>query len=71
MARGQGTSSGGQRDMVKYLSRAAVAAGVDGIFFEVHRDPEKALCDGANSLYLNELEKLLTMLKKIDVIIEK
>ena len=40
---GQGTSSGGQRDMVKYLARAAVAAGVDGIFFEVHRNPEKAL----------------------------
>jgi 2-dehydro-3-deoxyphosphooctonate aldolase (KDO 8-P synthase) len=68
---GRGTSSGGQRDMVKYLARAAVAAGVDGIFFEVHRDPEKALCDGANSLYLKELEKILTMLKKIDSIIEK
>ena len=46
--------------MVKYLARAAVAAGVDGIFFEVHRNPEKALCDGANSLYLDsELEELL------------
>jgi 2-dehydro-3-deoxyphosphooctonate aldolase (KDO 8-P synthase) len=67
---GEGTSSGGQRDMVKYLARAAVAAGVDGIFFEVHRDPEKALCDGANSLYLNELENLLTMLKKIDSLIK-
>jgi 2-dehydro-3-deoxyphosphooctonate aldolase (KDO 8-P synthase) len=68
---GEGTSSGGQRDMVKYLARAAVAAGVDGIFFEVHRDPEKALCDGANSLYLNELEKLLTTLKKIDGLIKR
>jgi len=67
---GQGTSSGGQRDMVKYLSRAAVAAGVDGIFFEVHRDPEKALCDGANSLYLNELEELLLTLIKIDSLIK-
>ena len=67
---GQGTSSGGQRDMVKYLARAAVAAGVDGIFFEVHRDPEKALCDGANSLYLNELEKLLLTLIKIDSLIK-
>jgi len=38
---GQGTCSGGQRDMVKYLARAAVAAGVDGVFFEVHRNPEK------------------------------
>ncbi|KUG23187.1 2-keto-3-deoxy-d-manno-octulosonate-8-phosphate synthase [hydrocarbon metagenome] len=67
---GEGTSSGGQRDMVKYLARAAVAAGVDGIFFEVHKNPEKALCDGANSLYLNELENLLTMLKTIDSLIK-
>lgn len=63
---GMGTSSGGQRDMVPYLARAAVAAGVDGIFMEVHPDPEKALCDGANSLYLHSLEELLTTLKKID-----
>jgi 2-dehydro-3-deoxyphosphooctonate aldolase (KDO 8-P synthase) len=67
---GQGTSSGGQRDMVIYLSRAAVAAGVDGIFFEVHRNPEKALCDGANSLYLDSLEEILTTLKKIDSLIK-
>jgi 2-dehydro-3-deoxyphosphooctonate aldolase (KDO 8-P synthase) len=66
---GQGTSSGGQRDMVKYLARAAVAAGVDGIFLEVHRDPQKALCDGANSLYLSELEELLMMLKQIDSLV--
>jgi 2-dehydro-3-deoxyphosphooctonate aldolase (KDO 8-P synthase) len=67
---GDGTSSGGQRDMVKYLARAAVAAGVDGIFLEVHKDPEKALCDGANSLYLGELEELLTMLKPIDRLVK-
>ncbi|PKN38153.1 MAG: 3-deoxy-8-phosphooctulonate synthase [Deltaproteobacteria bacterium HGW-Deltaproteobacteria-2] len=67
---GEGTSSGGQRDMVKYLARAAVAAGVDGIFFEVHHDPEKALCDGSNSLYLSELEELLIMLKKIDSLVK-
>jgi 2-dehydro-3-deoxyphosphooctonate aldolase (KDO 8-P synthase) len=67
---GQGTSSGGQRDMVKYLARAAVAAGVDGVFFEVHRDPEKALCDGTNSLYLDSLEEILTTLKKIDSLIK-
>lgn len=67
---GEGTCSGGQRDMVKYLARAAIAAGVDGIFLEVHKNPEKALCDGANSLYLNELEELLTMLKKIDGVIK-
>jgi len=68
---GQGTCSGGQRDMVKYLARAAVAAGVDGLFFEVHRDPDKALCDGANSLYLNEMEKLLCTLKQIDSLVKK
>ena len=68
---GEGNSSGGQRDMVKYLARAAVATGVDGIFFEVHKNPEKALCDGANSLYLNELEEMLNTLKKIDSLIEK
>jgi 2-dehydro-3-deoxyphosphooctonate aldolase (KDO 8-P synthase) len=67
---GEGTVSGGQRDMVKYLARAAVAAGVDGIFLEVHRDPQKALCDGANSLYLSELDELLTMLKQIDNLVK-
>ncbi len=67
---GQGTCSGGQRDMVKYLARAAVAAGVDGVFFEVHRNPEKALCDGANSLYLSSLEKLLVTLTKIDSLVK-
>lgn len=68
---GAGTSSGGQREMVPYLARAAVAAGVDGIFMEVHPDPEKALCDGANSLYLNSLEELLTTMKKIDGEVKK
>jgi 2-dehydro-3-deoxyphosphooctonate aldolase (KDO 8-P synthase) len=67
---GEGTASGGERNMVKYLARAAVAAGVDGIFLEVHKDPEKALCDGVNSLYLDELEELLTMLKKIDSLVK-
>ena len=65
---GMGSASGGQRDMVPFLARAAVAAGVDGIFMEVHPDPEKALCDGPNSLYLSTLEKMLTSLKKIDEI---
>jgi 2-dehydro-3-deoxyphosphooctonate aldolase (KDO 8-P synthase) len=67
---GQGMASGGERDMVKYLARAAVAAGVDGIFLEVHRDPQKALCDGANSLYLDSLEELLTILKRIDNLVK-
>jgi len=67
---GMGTSSGGQREMVTYLARAAVAAGVDGIFLEVHRNPEAALCDGANSLSLDSLEELLTMLKNIDELVK-
>ena len=67
---GTGTASGGERNMVPYLARAAVAAGVDGIFLEVHRNPEKALCDGANSLYLDSLEELLTMLKQIDRLVK-
>ncbi len=68
---GEGAASGGQRDMVPYLARAAVAAGVDGIFFEVHPDPDKALCDGANSLYLDSLEGLLAELIKIDKVIKE
>jgi 2-dehydro-3-deoxyphosphooctonate aldolase (KDO 8-P synthase) len=67
---GMGTASGGQREMVTYLARAAVAAGVDGIFLEVHRNPEAALCDGANSLYLSSLEELLTTLKQIDELVK-
>lgn len=63
---GMGTASGGQRDMVPFLARAAVAAGVDGLFMEVHPNPEKALCDGPNSLYLDSLEGMLTTLKQID-----
>jgi 2-dehydro-3-deoxyphosphooctonate aldolase (KDO 8-P synthase) len=68
---GAGTISAGERDMVSYLSRAAVAVGVDGIFFEVHPDPEKARCDGANSLCLDSLEAILRILKKIDNITKR
>jgi 2-dehydro-3-deoxyphosphooctonate aldolase (KDO 8-P synthase) len=68
---GAGASSGGQRDMVPYLARAAVAAGVDGLFMEVHPDPEHALCDGPNSLRLSDLPDLLVMLKEIDFIVKK
>lgn len=65
---GQGDSSGGQREFVEYLSRAAVATGIDGVFMEVHEDPDKALCDGPNSIPLNELPGLLKTLKAIDYI---
>jgi len=62
---GKGTCSGGQREFVGHLSKAAVAAGADGVFLEIHPDPESALCDGPNSLPLHELNPLLTVLKEI------
>jgi 2-dehydro-3-deoxyphosphooctonate aldolase (KDO 8-P synthase) len=67
---GEGTSSGGQREFVEYLSRAAVAAGVDGVFLEVHEDPDQALCDGPNSVRLDDLPLLLKKLKAIDAIVK-
>jgi 2-dehydro-3-deoxyphosphooctonate aldolase (KDO 8-P synthase) len=68
---GAGTASGGQRDMVAFLSRAAVAVGIDGLFMEVHPDPERAKCDGPNSLYLDSLHALLQTLKEIDTIVKR
>ena len=62
---GAGKSSGGQRDYAPMLARAAIAAGVHGIFMEVHKDPDRALCDGPNSLKLEKLESLLSQLKTI------
>ncbi len=59
---GAGGSSGGQREFIEPLSRAAVGAGVDGLFMEVHPDPEKALCDGPNSIALDEIGALLSKL---------
>jgi 2-dehydro-3-deoxyphosphooctonate aldolase (KDO 8-P synthase) len=67
---GEGTSSGGQREFVEYLSRAAVAAGIDGLFLEVHEEPEQALCDGPNSVRLDDLPLLLKKLKAIDAIVK-
>ncbi|MDA8126401.1 MAG: 3-deoxy-8-phosphooctulonate synthase [Deltaproteobacteria bacterium] len=63
---GAGGASGGDRRMVPPLARAAVAAGIDGLFFEVHPDPDQALCDGPNSLALDSLPDLLTTLKRIE-----
>jgi len=68
---GQGDSSGGQREFVEYLSRAAVATGIDGIFMEVHENPDKALCDGPNSIPLNELAVLLKKLRAIDALVKQ
>lgn len=62
---GSGGSSGGQREFIAPLSRAAVAAGIDGLFMEVHPDPDKALCDGPNSMPLDSIEPLLKQLVRV------
>ncbi len=68
---GAGGASGGDRGMVPCLARAAVAAGIDGLFFEVHPDPDQALCDGPNSLTLDSLPALLRTLLKIDAAVRE
>ena len=67
---GAGDTSGGEREMVPGLCRAAVAVGVDALFMEVHPRPEEALCDGPNSLELRSLPALLRVLKAIDGIVK-
>ena len=62
---GRGSSSGGQREFVAPLARAAMAVGVDGLFLEVHPDPENALSDGPNMVPLHRLEALLRQLLSI------
>ena len=63
---GQGTASGGQREFVPVLARAAVAAGIDGLFMETHPDPSKALSDGPNAWPLPRMESLLKTLQVLD-----
>ncbi|MFH1888702.1 MAG: 3-deoxy-8-phosphooctulonate synthase [Candidatus Omnitrophota bacterium] len=63
---GKGSSSGGQREFVAGLSRAAVAFGCDGLFLEVHSAPDEAPCDGPNMIDLKELRRLLKQVKKIE-----
>ena len=67
---GVGSASGGQPQFIETLARAAVAAGVDGVFVEVHDDPAKALSDGANALRLDELGGLLRRLRAIDNVVK-
>lgn len=62
---GAGGASSGQREFIAPLTRAAVAAGIDGLFMEIHPDPDKALCDGPNSIPLDDVEVLLTRLVRI------
>lgn len=68
---GAGTSSGGQREFVAHLARAAAAVGCDGIFMEVHPCPDKALCDGPNMINLDNLFLILKQLKEIDNLVRK
>ena len=67
---GLGEQSGGQREFIEYLARAAVAVGVAGIFIETHQDPDKAPSDGPNMIPLNKLENLLKQLTDIDNLIK-
>ncbi|CAN1573259.1 KdsA 3-deoxy-D-manno-octulosonic acid (KDO) 8-phosphate synthase [Burkholderiaceae bacterium] len=68
---GQGTSSGGQREFVPVLARAAVAAGIAGLFMETHPDPSKALSDGPNAVPLGQMKNLLTTLIELDRVVKK
>lgn len=65
---GAGSASAGQRQYVGALSRAAAAVGIDGLFWEVHEDPDRALCDGPNSLFLRDLKGMLKEVIAIDAV---
>ena len=68
---GQGTASGGQREFVPVLARAAVAAGISGLFMETHPDPSKALSDGPNAFPLGHLKALLQTLMALDETVKR
>ncbi len=68
---GQGSSSGGQRDMVPVLARAAVGVGVHGLFMETHPNPEIALSDGPNSWPMHEMSAMLKTLKRLDAVVKE
>jgi 2-dehydro-3-deoxyphosphooctonate aldolase (KDO 8-P synthase) len=68
---GQGHASGGQPEFIEPLARAAVAAGVDGIFLETHDNPAEALSDGPNALPLHQLADLLSRLKELSSLVRK
>lgn len=68
---GNGTSSGGQREMVPVLARAAIAAGVSGLFMETHPDPDKAMSDGPNAVPLKHMKALLETLLELDRVTKK
>ena len=68
---GQGSSSGGEREFVPVLARAAVAVGVAGVFIETHQDPDKAPSDGPNMIALNDMERLLQQLQEFDALAKR
>jgi 2-dehydro-3-deoxyphosphooctonate aldolase (KDO 8-P synthase) len=68
---GQGTSSGGQREFVPVLARAAVAAGISGLFMETHPNPAQALSDGPNAVPLSQMKSLLTTLVELDRVVKR
>jgi len=65
---GQGSTSGGQREFIPVLARAAIAVGVSGLFMETHPQPDKALSDGPNAVPLGQIEELLITLKELDAV---
>jgi 2-dehydro-3-deoxyphosphooctonate aldolase (KDO 8-P synthase) len=67
---GMGVSSGGQSEYAPYMARAAVACGVDGLFMEVHPEPEKALCDGPNMIRLSEMKEMMATVRAIDELLK-
>jgi 2-dehydro-3-deoxyphosphooctonate aldolase (KDO 8-P synthase) len=67
---GLGKSSGGQKEFISALARAAVAVGIDGLFMEVHPNPEAALCDGPNSQALSGLRPLLEKIVSLDRVVK-
>jgi len=68
---GQGTSSGGQREFVPVLSRAAIAVGVAGLFMETHPDPANAMSDGPNAVPLKHMKTLLEQLLELDRVVKR
>ncbi|MCH8959570.1 MAG: 3-deoxy-8-phosphooctulonate synthase, partial [Proteobacteria bacterium] len=67
---GKGSASGGQREFIPVLARAAVAAGVSGLFMETHPNPDKALSDGPNAWPLERMEALLAVLTELDRVVK-
>jgi 2-dehydro-3-deoxyphosphooctonate aldolase (KDO 8-P synthase) len=68
---GLGAATGGQREMIPVLARAAVAAGISGLFMETHPRPESALSDGPNSWPLHRIGELLALLSEIDALVKR